>query len=142
MTMLLNDSTPIGTELPLVAGRFTVEMFTAGGIKTIHNDQAAAEREGLAAPIAIGPQVAALIFRMLRSTLREGWIVGGRSALTFRRPVPIGDLVVARGVLTGREPDGEDVRLTFDVWVELPDGTKPIVGSASGLVPRRTAAAA
>src|SRR2546429_497407 len=70
----------LGTYLPPVASRFTADMFKGGDIKTIHNDQAAAAREGLSAPIAVGPQVAALIFRMMRGALREGWIRGGRSS--------------------------------------------------------------
>jgi acyl dehydratase len=131
----LTADTPVGTSLSPVSTRFTIEMFKSGDVKTIHNDQAAAEREGLAAPIAVGPQVAALIFRMLRNALREGWICGGRSSLTFRRPTPVDQTTVANGVLTGKAKEGDQVRLEFDVWVELPDGEKTIVGTASGLVP-------
>jgi acyl dehydratase len=132
---LANHAAP-GASLPPVASRFTVDMFGAGGVKTIHNDQEAAEREGLAAPIAVGPQVAALIFRMMRSAFGEGWIKGGRCSLTFRRPTPVNVFAVARGVLKSRttDPDGK-IRLEFDVWVETADGEKTVVGTASGVVP-------
>jgi hypothetical protein len=113
-------------------------MFGAGGIKTIHNNQEAAAREGLMAPIAVGPQVAALIFRMMRENLREGWITGGRCSLTFRRPTPVDQTAVAYAVLTAKEAEGPDhLRVQFDVWVQLPDGEKTIVGTASGLVAKK-----
>ena len=135
--MTITENTPLGTALPTVGTRFTVDMFKSGDIKTIHNDQAAAEREGLPAPIAVGPQVAALIFRMMRQTLGSGWVVGGRSSLTFRRPTPVDQSAVAHGVLKSKALEGANqVRVDFDVWVELPNGEKTIVGTAGGLVPR------
>lgn len=134
---LLSEHTPVGTALPPQSTRFTVEMFRSGDIKTIHNDHAAAQREGLPAPIAVGPQVAALIFRMMRVAFRDGWVTGGRSSLTFRRPTPVDVHASAKGILRAKTPESaECVRLEFDVWVELPDGEKTIVGTASGLVRR------
>ena len=77
----LNSKTPLGFELPSVSRQFSVEMFKSDDEKTIHNDQAAAEREGLPAPVAVGPQVAALIFRMMHSCFEEGWIKGGNGRI-------------------------------------------------------------
>src|ERR1700720_4552216 len=105
---MINADTPLGAALTPVSRIFSVEMFASGGIKTIHNDQEAAKREGLDAPIAVGPQVAALIFLMMRETLREGWITGGRSALTFRRPTPVDQHAVAHGVLKSKAAEGPD----------------------------------
>jgi acyl dehydratase len=135
---MIDADMPIGTQLPSVSTTFSIEMFAGGGVKTIHNDREAAEREGLSAPIAVGPQVAALIFRMMRENLREGWITGGRCALTFRRPTPVDQRAVAHGVLKSKVAEGADqLRVEFDVWVQLPDGEKTIVGSASGLIPKK-----
>lgn len=134
-TYLREHAAP-GAALPPVASRFTIDMFGAGGVKTIHNDQEAAEREGLPAPIAVGPQVAALIFRMMRSALGEGWISGGRCSLTFRRATPVDVFAIARGVLKSKTPEADgNVRLEFVVWVEIANGEKTIVGTASGIVP-------
>ncbi|MBI4183675.1 MAG: MaoC family dehydratase [Proteobacteria bacterium] len=136
---LLSADTPLGSRLPPVARRFSVEMFAAGGAKTIHNDAEAARREGLPGPVAVGPQVAALIFRMMRTAFAEGWIVGGKASLTFRRPVGANEGAAAHGVVTERRPEGDKVRLTCEVWVETEAGVKAIVGTASGLVPRAQA---
>jgi acyl dehydratase len=134
---MIDANMAIGSQLQSVTTTFSVDMFASGGIKTIHNDQEAAEREGLSAPIAVGPQVAALIFRMMRESLGEGWISGGRCALTFRRPTPVDQTAVAHGILKSKTPEGSDrFRLEFDVWVQLPNGEKTIVGNASGLISR------
>lgn len=125
----------LGAPLSPVSQRFNLDMFKSGDIKTIHNDQAAAEREGLKAPIAVGPQVAALIFRMMRSAFREHWVVGGRCALTFRRATAADAFATAHGVLKSKTAEGDKVRLEFDVWIETEDKEKTIVGTASALVP-------
>jgi acyl dehydratase len=133
----LRHDDPVGTTLEPVSRKFDVGMFGAGGLKTIHNDAEAARREGLAAPIAVGPQVAALAFRMLRMAFGEGWFTGGATDLTFRRPIPSDSYCTAHGVVTGRETlaDGS-VRLTCDVWVETDAGVRAIVGSGSGVLRR------
>ena len=132
---IVTSETPVGFELPAVSRKFEVADFAAGGAKTIHNDQAAAEREGLPGPIAVGPQVAALIHRMMHAGFGEGWIVGGQGDLTFRLPVAIDERATARGTVTGKETlaDGR-LRVICDVWVETASGTKAIVGSCSGVV--------
>lgn len=132
---VITRETTIGTELPPVSRSFSVEMFaTPDGAKTIHNDQHAAEREGLTEPIAVGPQVAALIFKMMRNSFDEGWIVGGKSALTFRRPIPSNCQATARGVVTEQRAEGDKLRIICDVWVETSEIEKAIVGTCSGLV--------
>ncbi len=134
---IITAETPIGYELPSIARRFNISMFAAGGMKTIHNDEEAARAEGLAGPIAVGPQVAALIFRMMGLCFGAGWIVGGRNALTFRRPVGVSDFCVARGVVQSKTPEGDNhIRVTCEVWVETEQGEKAIVGICSGLVER------
>ena len=126
--------TEVGYELPSICWRFQVDQFRRGSEKTIHTDDEAARREGLPAAVAVGPQVAALIFRQLLMTFERGWVEGGRCELTFRRPVYMPQLCTARGTVTRREETGGQVRLHCDVWIENEKGEKVIVGSASGLV--------
>ena len=132
---IISADTPLGFELPPIARRFDVSMFAAGGMKTIHNDDDAARAEGLEGPVAVGPQVAALIFRMMGMCFEEGWIIGGRNAITFRRPVGVNDYCVARGVVRSNEDAGDNkVRVECEVWIETEKGDKAIVGTCSGLV--------
>ena len=115
---IITKDTPVGAELPVFACRFRNEMFAMGDVKTIHNDAAAAQREGLPRAVAVGPQVAALIFRMMRTCFEEGWIVGGKVALTLRRPVWSNDFATARGVITDTEVEDDGVRMICGVWIE------------------------
>ena len=65
-------NTEVGYELPrLVKAVSQIEQFKKGLEKTIHNDDEAAKREGLPAAVAVGPQVAALIFRQLLMTFER-----------------------------------------------------------------------
>jgi acyl dehydratase len=135
MPILSADTQP-GHTLPPVARRYRLDHFKQGDAKTIHNDNEAARREGLPAPVAVGPQIAALIFRQLRACFERGWIEGGRCALSFRRPVYLPQLCVAKGIVTRREEEADAIRLHCDVWIENEKGERVIAGNASGLVRR------
>lgn len=139
---ILTVESPVGYELPQVACQYRLEHFKRGDEATIHTDMEAARREGLSAPVATGPQVAALIFRQLRDAFGKGWIEGGTCELSFRRPVSVTDFCVAKGVVRSRNSVPEGVRLTCDVWIENQAGDRVIVGTASGVVTREAATSA
>ncbi|MGA3036428.1 MAG: MaoC family dehydratase [Vulcanimicrobiaceae bacterium] len=133
---VLKSNAAVGDVLPEIARQFRLEDFKRKDEQTIHTDMAAAQREGLAAPVAIGPQVASLIFRQLREAFGPGWLEGGTCALTFRRPVLVTDFCVARGKVTGTSSEAKGVRVACEVWIENQRGEKVIVGSASGILPQ------
>lgn len=135
---VVDQNVAVGYKLPTVSKKFRLEDFKRGNEKTIHTDYEAAAKEGLPAPVAIGPQVAALTFRQLRLCFGAGWIVGGKYDLTFRKPVFVTDFCVARAVVTGTEQEGDKLRVHCDVWVENQKADKVIAGTASGLVPLKT----
>ncbi|HYC47186.1 MAG TPA: MaoC family dehydratase [Burkholderiales bacterium] len=132
---VIDSKVAAGHELPTVSKKFRLEDFKRGDEKTIHTDYDAAAREGLPAPVAIGPQVAALTFRQLRLCFGDGWIVGGRYDLSFRRPVFVTDFCVARGIVTKTERENGKLRVHCEVWIENQKREKVIAGTASGLVP-------
>lgn len=131
---MITKDVAAGYELPTVSKKFRLEDFKRGDEKTIHTDYEAAAKEGLPAPVAIGPQVAALTFRQLRMCFGKGWIVGGKYDITFRKPVFVTDFCVARGVVTRTEAEGDKLRVHCDVWIENQRRDKVIAGTASGLV--------
>lgn len=133
MSVLTNTVT-IGTELPEIACQFRLEDFKRGDAKTIHTDMEAAQREGLPAPVATGPQVAALIFRQLRMSFGKGWVEGGKCAIRFLRPVYVTDFCVARAKVTELESLEQGTRVHCDVWIENQNGQKVIAGKASGVI--------
>lgn len=134
----LKDNVAVGDDLPSIARQYRLDDFKRADEQTIHTDVAAARREGLEAPVAIGPQIASLIFRQLSEAFGRGWLEGGMCNLTFRRPVLVTDFCVAKGKVTGKSTDaGGTTRVECDVWIENQRGEKVIVGSASGLIPKK-----
>jgi acyl dehydratase len=133
---VLKSNAVAGDLLPEIARQFSLDDFKRKDEQTIHTDMAAAQREGLAAPVAIGPQIASLIFRQLREAFGSGWLEGGTCNLTFRLPVLVTDFCVARGKVTGTSSEAKGVRVACDVWIENQRGEKVIVGSASGIIPK------
>lgn len=131
----------LNQNLPALSIQLNKEMFGAGGVRTIHNDDEAARREGLPGAIAVGPQVASLIFRMMRGAFGLGWIGAGRMALNFRRPVSSDGFVTAGGRVVGKRLEGESVRIECEVWVDTLEGVRAVAGTASALVPREPSAA-
>lgn len=129
----ISEDLALGTKLPSLSMKFSTDMFKSGDVKTLHNDYDAAKLEGLPRPVAVAPQVAALIFRMMRTCFGEGWIVGGKGSLTFRRPMWSDDFASAHGVVTGKMIEGDRVRIFCDVWVERSDGERAVVGTCSAL---------
>ncbi len=132
---VLDKNVVVGSTLPTISKKYRLEDFKRGDEKTIHTDYEAAAREGLPAPVAIGPQVAALSFRQMRLSFGAGWVVGGKYDLSFRKPVFVTDFCVSRGTVTKTEKEGDKLRVYCDVWVENQNGDKVIAGTASGLVP-------
>ena len=130
---LVTDDIALGTRLPSLSMKYTTDMFKLGDVKTLHNDYDAARLEGLPRPVAVAPQVAALIFRMMSACFGSGWIVGGKGSLTFRRPVWSDDFASAHGKVVGKSVEGERVRIVCEVWVERSDGERAVVGTCSAL---------
>ena len=129
---IVTNQTELGYLLPAVSKQMSIDMFKSD-IKTIHNDQEAAGREGLPAPIAVGPQVAALIFRMMGMSFGKGWYQGGSASLTFRRPVFCSDFVTAKGRVKEKKLEGiSDLRDESDrngmrIVIELKHDANPQV---------------
>ena len=63
----------------------------------------------------------------------KGWYEGGRLDIKFTNIVWPDDHVIARGVITDRVQENGGTRANVAVWMEKPDGTVCIVGTASAL---------
>lgn len=130
MQAFLKSPISIGDKLPECSRKYTISDFRRGEEKTIHTDQTAAEREGLPGPVAIGPQVAALLFRVLRQAFGRAWVEGSWCSLTFRRPIPVDAFCTASGEVRKIEEHEGRLQVFCDVWVQDENGTKVIIGEA------------
>lgn len=141
---IITEDTPIGFELPPVSRKLSVELNRVktgdGDIPTLHTDPAAAAREGLDRPIAVGSRIFGVIPRMMMDCFGEGWIVGGKGSIVTRSSAAVEATVTARGFVKEKIPEGDEkIRIVCEVWVETDEGRKSIVGTCSGLVPKSRA---
>ena len=70
---------------------------------------------------------------MMDRRFGKGWYEGGKLDIKFTNIVWPDDHVIARGVITDRVQENGGARANVAVWMEKPDGTVCIVGTASAL---------
>ena len=70
---------------------------------------------------------------MMDRRFGKGWYEGGTLDIKFTNIVWPDDRVIARGVITDREQEDGGTRANVAIWMEKPDGTVCIVGTASAL---------
>lgn len=103
--------------------------------RSIHLHQEVARAAGFPTTLAPGLMSADYISELMTGLLGEGWLIGGRLDLSFRRPVLCGDTLTANGRLVERVDEGSFLRHVYQVWCENQRGEVVTVGTASGLRP-------
>ena len=102
---------------------------------SIHTDAEVAKAKGFGAPVAQGLMSADYISELMLAVFGQGWLLGGRLALAFVRPVLAGDTLTANGRRSERLDEGSFSRETYEVWCENQRGEAVMLGTASGLLP-------
>ena len=125
-------------EMSRVVGEADIEAFAevSGDNNPVHLDAAYAATTAFGERIAHGMLSAGYISAILGTRLPGPGCIYLSQSLRFRRPVKIGDLVVAR--VTVRELDEAKGRVTLDTVCEV-GGKTVIDGEALVIAPRRTA---
>ncbi len=126
---------PDGEVITPVEADITLEMCGSffHGNKNYHTDKRAAEELGFEEVVVGGRMTMSYIGDMMDRRFGKGWYEGGRLDIKFTNIVWPGDHVIARGVITDRVPENGGYRANVAVWMEKPDGTVAIVGTASAL---------
>jgi len=75
------------------------------------------------------------ISEQMTQVLGQGWLAGGRLALTVLRPATAGETLTSNGRLAEHRDEGAFRRQIYRVWCEDRRGQVVAVGTASGLVP-------
>jgi acyl dehydratase len=99
-----------------------------------HTDKEYAKSKGLPGTLAQSMHYYAFVSEMLTDFFGEGWVRGGRLAMTFVRMVLSGDTITCKAVVTGVKKDDDGNRVSLDVSCENQKEEKVAVGTASGLV--------
>ena len=141
MQGLYFDELSVGqsAETTHVVGAADIEAFAAvsGDVNPVHMDEAYAKTTTFGGRIAHGMLSAAYISAVLGNDLPGPGAIYLSQSLRFRRPVKIGDPVVAK--VTVKSLDGDKGHAVFET-VCLVNGKTVIDGEALIMVPRRNAA--
>ena len=103
------------------------------GNKNYHTDKDAAKELGFEEVVVGGRLTVSYIGDMMDRRFGKGWFEGGKLDVKFTNIVWPNDHVIARGVITDRVHENGGTRANVAVWMEKPDGTVCIVGTASAL---------
>lgn len=103
----------------------------SGGGRNFHNDPEVARSYGLSRPAGMALMSNAYVSEMLMRFFGAKWFTAGKLTLTFIATTHADDLLLARGVIRGREPAEGGALWSLDVWVERTNGEKVAVGTAS-----------
>ena len=127
----------IGQILPSLVKEISQRKIDAySGVKprSIHTDEEWAREKGFRAPLAQAMMSTAYVSELMTQLLGAGFIQGGTMAMTFIKPVYVGDCLTVRVVVRDQRPENGPTRVTVEVWCENQHGEKTTAGTASGLV--------
>jgi hypothetical protein len=134
--MVSYDIVKVGDEIPSVSKvayqRALLEYQFLPG--SIHRDDFTRSK-GYKGALVSGLVLSCYMAEMLMKFFGPDWMKGGKLSLTFMKPgVQVNDTIVCRGIII--EVRGENgIRLTLDIWMEKGQGTKVVIGTASGIAP-------
>jgi acyl dehydratase len=101
--------------------------------KSYHNDVEEARKLGFPDIVVQGMMSLCFLSEMMTNRFGEGWYRGGRMDVNLVNVLWQGETVKAKGLVRTKAREGAATRSEVDVWCEKEDGTKIVVGKASGL---------
>jgi acyl dehydratase len=103
-------------------------------VKNIHNNLEQAQKAGLSLPLVQGQQQVGYLTELLTNFFGASWFTSGSEKIKFIRPVAVGEVVTARGLVTDKKAENGQTRLELEVWVENINGELTAVGWADALI--------
>jgi acyl dehydratase len=64
----------------------------------------------------------------------ESWLGQGKMDLKFIAIVDVEDSLLAKAVVTSKEPEGSGTRFVLEMWCENQHGDKVAIGTATGRI--------
>jgi acyl dehydratase len=105
----------------------------SGPARTYHTDVEEARKLGFPDIVVQGMMSLCFISELLTERFGRGWYQGGRMNVNLVNVLWQGETVTARGIMREIVTEGSANRAMVDIWCEKEDGTKIVVGKASGL---------
>jgi len=108
-------------------------MLFSGPTPNYHTDREEARKLGFPDIVVQGMLPICFISELLAAELGDGWHAGGKMDVRLVNVLWANEAVSAHAEEVSETPEAGRTRVHLDVWVEKADGTKVIVGKASGL---------
>lgn len=114
----------------------TLEMCRAfsGPSENYHTNREMARALGFPDVVVQGMMSLCFLSALLERTLGQGWLRGGKMNVSLVNVVWAEDVVTPRAQVREETVEGSSRRLHLDVWCDKTDGTKVVVGTASGIL--------
>jgi len=127
--------TATGPELPPLEKTVDARrcwMFSGPG-KNYHTDREAARQLGFPNIVVQGMMTTCFVSELLQSHFGNGWLSGGKLDVKLTNVLWVDERVTAHAKIREVVREGTHQRVHCDVWVQKTDGTRILVGEASGL---------
>jgi acyl dehydratase len=95
-----------------------------------HSDPEAAQRDGLARPLASGQNQMAFLHELMERNFGDAWVYGGKISVRYIHPVYGGDRITPNGTVTEVTEEDGRTRVVVAIWCENQDGKKTAAGTA------------
>lgn len=129
---------PTATGEDLTAIAHTIDqrrcwMFSGPGAN-YHTDAEQAKKLGFPRIVVQGMMSTCFVSQIMLERFGEGWLAGGKMSVKLINVVWCDETVKVHGRVRETEREGARERVHCDVWVDKPDATRALLGTASALV--------
>ena len=108
-------------------------MFSGPGAN-YHTDADQAKKLGFPRIVVQGMMSTCFVSQIMLDRFGQGWLEGGKMSVKLTNVVWCDESVRVHGKVRAREPEGTRERVHCDVWVDKPDATRALLGTASAVV--------
>jgi acyl dehydratase len=128
---------PTATGQDLVTVEHTIDqrrcwMFSGPGAN-YHNDAEQAKKLGFPRIVVQGMMSTCFVSQIMLERFGEGWVTGGKMSVKLTNVIWCDETVRVHGKVRESQPEGTRERVHCDVWVDKPDATRALLGTASAL---------
>ena len=108
-------------------------MFSGPGAN-YHTDAEQAKKLGFPRIVVQGMMSTCFVSQIMLDRFGEGWLEGGKMSVKLTNVIWCDENIHVHGKVREREQEGTRERVHCDVWVEKPDATRALLGTASAVV--------
>jgi acyl dehydratase len=108
-------------------------MFSGPGAN-YHTDAEQAKKLGFPRIVVQGMMSTCFVSQIMLERFGEGWLEGGKMSVKLTNVIWCDEMVRVHGKVRETEREGTRERVHCDVWVDKPDATRALLGTASALL--------